>query len=148
MVWNEGSFQDQAAKDTRRVLVAPSAVLVENGVNGVWHTFVKKEQRLPCSVTREIKTAPDQSTVPLRLFVGNSTDPNDRHLLDNIGFMGITGFVVAAHTTIDLTISVDEQGKMVMTAIDSDTHSPLSIGTKHEKQVIRRIFAPTFKTGR
>eukprot|EP00995_Heteronema_vittatum_P006372 NODE_2015_length_849_cov_286.981250_g1413_i0.p1 GENE.NODE_2015_length_849_cov_286.981250_g1413_i0~~NODE_2015_length_849_cov_286.981250_g1413_i0.p1 ORF type:complete len:149 (-),score=30.78 NODE_2015_length_849_cov_286.981250_g1413_i0:319-765(-) len=146
MVWTESQFQVQNAKDTRRVLVAPSAVLFENGLNGNWHVFVKKDQKLPSVTTRELKTAQDQSTVPLRIFVGNSTAPEDRKYLENVGFMGITGFTVGAPTTLDLTVAVDNDGVMTMSAIDGETGKPLSIGPNHLKKVTRKIFEPTYKT--
>eukprot|EP00996_Jenningsia_fusiforme_P004645 NODE_5490_length_671_cov_81.180064_g5115_i0.p2 GENE.NODE_5490_length_671_cov_81.180064_g5115_i0~~NODE_5490_length_671_cov_81.180064_g5115_i0.p2 ORF type:complete len:118 (+),score=19.24 NODE_5490_length_671_cov_81.180064_g5115_i0:187-540(+) len=117
-------------------------------MNGAWHTFIKKDQRLPCTCTKEIKTAPDQSTVPLRLFVGNSTSPEDRKYLENVGFMGITGFSVHENTTLDLTIAVDENGIMTMSAVDSASGQALSIGTSHQKRVTRKIFEPTYKTMR
>eukprot|EP00992_Anisonema_acinus_P003117 TRINITY_DN12418_c0_g1_i1.p1 TRINITY_DN12418_c0_g1~~TRINITY_DN12418_c0_g1_i1.p1 ORF type:complete len:149 (+),score=24.27 TRINITY_DN12418_c0_g1_i1:67-513(+) len=146
MVWKEDSFQTQNAKDTRRVLVAPSALLVENGLHGQWQTFVKKDQKLPCTCSREVKTTTDQPTIPLRIFVGNSTAPDDRKYLDNVGFLGITGFDVEHSTSVELTVMVDEYGVMTMSAIETKTGKTLSIGASHQKKVTRKIFEPTYKT--
>jgi molecular chaperone DnaK (HSP70) len=142
------SFQKQNAKDTRRLLVAPSAVMLEDAANkGVFHFLVTKEQKLPTVVTREIKTAANQSTIALRIFVGNSTAIEDRMYLSIIGFMGVTGFDVKDPTSFDLKLAIDENGIMTMSATDR-SGKLLSIGPTHAKTVTRKIFEPTYKTMR
>eukprot|EP00906_Rhabdomonas_costata_P022144 RCo032038 len=148
MVWTEDSFQHQNAKETHRLLVAPSAVLLEDASRkGDFHTLVAKEQRLPVTVTRRIQTAANQSTIPLRVFIGNSTAMEDRKYLDVIGFMGITGFDVKKPTALELKLSVDDEGVMTMTAVD-EIGALLSIGPMHAKKITRKIFQPTYKTMR
>jgi molecular chaperone DnaK (HSP70) len=143
MGWQEDKFQSTNARETRRVLVTPSAVMLELG--GSWHTLIKKAAKLPCTASREFRTAANQSTVPLRLFVGNT--PDQRDMLTNIGFMGITGFDPLSATSFELTISIDDNGIMTMTAADP-AGQRLSIGPQHKKVVTRKIFDPTYKTGR
>eukprot|EP01004_Peranema_trichophorum_P000033 NODE_10041_length_545_cov_55.687204_g9396_i0.p1 GENE.NODE_10041_length_545_cov_55.687204_g9396_i0~~NODE_10041_length_545_cov_55.687204_g9396_i0.p1 ORF type:complete len:149 (-),score=23.36 NODE_10041_length_545_cov_55.687204_g9396_i0:46-492(-) len=148
MVWDESRFQDQNAKDTRRVLVAPSSVLVEDGLHGTMNVFIRKDQKLPCSVTKEVRTSTEQSTVPLRIFVGNSTVAEDRHTLVNVGFLGITGFEVSTPTTLQLTMQINESGIMTLSAVDPDTQQQLSIGPGHQKKVTKKIFETTYHTMR
>ncbi|KAJ9453053.1 hypothetical protein DIPPA_54937 [Diplonema papillatum] len=148
MVWSEGTFQVTKGREVAKNHRAPAALLLENGATKKWHTLLNSGCSLPAYTKRQLGTGVNQSVTPLRLFVGNSTRPEDRNTLETIGFFGVAGFDVENTTTLTLVVHVDVDGVMSMSAVDDQTGQNLLLGPGHKTSIVRKLFVPSYKTAK
>jgi hypothetical protein len=90
----------------------------------------------PVSVTQTLSTSyPDQDTIEVRLYAGLSEEIDKSELMQAIGIgpIRVTG---AAIREIDATFSVDEQGRVTVSAVNGDGEQ---IGVTVRKEMLGAI---------